>query len=85
MFNCLRRIVNVVMTCINITGIPDGDIFAFATQKDFNFRGNNISGLYDIIDNVAGDNQFRNAEANSAYALITVKGEWTSTTTLRMH
>ncbi|KAK3083547.1 hypothetical protein FSP39_025202 [Pinctada imbricata] len=60
-------------------GVADGNILAFATQRDHNRKGSDHSALYDLIDSVAGPNKLRQIGSKSAYALVTVKGQPSST------
>ncbi|XP_062611584.1 protein DDB_G0287365-like [Saccostrea cucullata] len=55
-----------------IEGIPNGDIFAIATQKNF-FR-RDLSALYDVIDALGNTNSFRRVQKDDAYVAVGKKG-----------
>lgn len=56
----------------SIVGIPDGDIFAIATQKNFLNTGD-VSALYTAID-ALGATSFKTTTADDAYVAIGLKG-----------
>ncbi|XP_034311599.2 inactive cell surface hyaluronidase CEMIP2 [Magallana gigas] len=55
-----------------INGIPDGDIFAIATQKNF-LNTADVSALYTAID-ALGATSFKTTTADDAYVAIGLKG-----------
>jgi hypothetical protein len=52
--------------------IPNGDIFAIATQK--NFLRRDLSALYDVIDALNNTNSFRRVQKDDAYVAVGKKG-----------
>lgn len=57
-----------------IVGIPEGDIFAIATQKNF-LNTADVSALYNAID-ALGATSFKTATAGDAYVAIGLKGRY---------
>lgn len=53
-------------------GIPNGDIFAIATQK--NFLRRDLTALYTAIDALNNTNSFRTVQKDDAYVAVGKKG-----------
>ena len=56
------------------TDIPNGEIFAIATQRDYKREDRDYSTLYDAFDLIAPSNSLRSTTPNDAYVAFGKKG-----------
>ncbi|XP_022330330.2 cell surface hyaluronidase CEMIP2-like [Crassostrea virginica] len=61
-----------------INNIPNGEIFAIATQRDYKREDRDYRTLYDAFDLIAPSNSLRSTTPNDAYVAVGKKGDQAS-------